>query len=125
MSVQQALEASQAAMTAKKAWKRKPEALRPDDADLLEEDTQDAATTVLIAAKKKDKKPKAKKHKVYIIKAIARQAWQVRVVPSHSTERNKQFSYKKTSEKKAFQDAKAHCILICARIGAALPADLK
>ena len=131
MSVHQALEAGQAAMTAKKSAKRNAEEITPDDSGIPEEDLEEPATTEDIKSETKKTTPVAKKTKVYLVQSHERKAWQVRVMHS-STERNKQFSYAGVSEKKAlaaekkaFAEAKAHCILICGRIGVALPANCK
>ena len=108
-------------MTAKKSAKRNAEEITPDDSGKLEEDLDEPATKDIKA------EPATKKTKVYLVHAHPRQAWQVRVMNS-STEKNRQFSYAgakgkkaEAAEKKAFEEAKEHCILVCGRTGATLP----
>ena len=111
-------------MTAKKSAKRNAEEITPDESGRPEEDLEEPAT--------EDRKPpKAKKPRVHLVRAYPRKCWQVRVfdVPEGMpAEKNRRFSYGDASGRKgeaavnkAFEEAKDHCIMLCGRIGAALP----
>ena len=86
-----------------------------------------ALKVVPSAAKAPAAAPKASMGKmatVILTNTKCRSYWLVRVTGS-SSEGCKTFSYKHTSEKKALAEAKAHCITVCKKLGAALPEACK
>ena len=148
LSVQEALQAAQAAMIAKKAGKpvKRKLDLDLDDDDAVPDTSKaskapasaskNAATkkvpkpalkVVPSAAKAPAAAPKAsmgKMARVILTNTKCRSYWLVRVTGS-SSEGCKTFSYKHTSEKKALAEAKAHCIKVCKKLGAELPEACK
>ena len=70
------------------------------------------------------KASKGKKPKVVLTHTECRSYWLERVTGS-SSEGCKTFSYKHTSEKKAFAEAKAYCVKVCKELGAELPQSCK
>ena len=148
MKVEEALAAAQAAVLAKKQTKRKQDESKTDDENegpQLAKDSkapeaasknkgkakvpkvspkaEPSASKAPAAASKAAKAPaaaskasKGKKPKVVLTHTECRSYWLVR-----SSEGCKTFSYKHTSEKKAFAEAKAYCVKVCKELGAELP----
>ena len=78
------------------------------------------ATSAPKATAAASKAAKGKSVKVELTHTKCRSYWLVRVMGS-SSDGCKTFSYKKTSEKAAKAEAKAHCIMVCKNLGAELP----